>query len=213
MRSSNLLIKAAICCASFFLYMAAYQLNELFDSIALYATGISLVYIPAGFKLLCLLIGGEAAAVGLLLSSLYLSTRIWDPTLVTQIVYFAVTGVSAYYIAVVLVKKFLHINNRLNNLRYLHIIVLSAAASVLNGVMLNIVFVWQNQEKPSEFLSHTAAMVLGDFLGCFIVIMFFNVCITLACKLIDSRQPTNSKYGISRDAPNGNNVPVRHGDR
>jgi hypothetical protein len=32
--------------------------------------------------------------------------------------------------------------------------------------------------------------VAGDFLGCFIVIMFFNACIDLAFKVMDSKRRT-----------------------
>lgn len=213
MRSTNLLSKGAICVASFLLFLFSFRLNELFDNMALYSTGISLVFIPAGFKLLCLLVGGEAAAAGLLLSSVYLSMRIWDHTTVLQMVYFAFASVGSYYVAVVLVKKFLHINHRLDNLHYLHIVVLSAAASLLNGITLNIIFLWQDKKPPGEFFVGAAAMVLGDFLGCFIVIMFFNLCITLACKLVDNKQATNNRYANNAAAPNENTAPVRHDDR
>lgn len=121
MRIPSALVKLAICCASFFLFVFSFSVNEAFDSFALYMTGISLVFIPAGFKLLCLLVGGEAAAVGLLLSSVYVSTRIWDHTGFMQMVYFAFAGVGSYYVAVRLVKKLMRIDDTLSNLRYLHI--------------------------------------------------------------------------------------------
>jgi glucose-6-phosphate-specific signal transduction histidine kinase len=190
MQIRSLAAKLAICCASFFLFVFSFSINEAFDGFALYMTGISLVFIPAGFKLLCLLVGGEAAVVGLLLSSVYVSTRIWDHTAFTQMVYFAFASVGSYYVAVLLVKKFMHIDNTLSNLRYLHIIILSAAASILNGTVHNLVYVWQGKVKLEDFFAHAAAMVVGDFLGCFIVIMFFNACIDMAYRVMDSKRRT-----------------------
>lgn len=70
------------------------------------------------------------------------------------------------------------------NLRYLHIIILLFVASVLNGTVHNIVYVWQGKVKPEEFLAHSSAMILDDFLGCFIVILFFNLCIEIAFRLM-----------------------------
>ena len=70
------------------------------------------------------------------------------------------------------------------NLRYLHILILSAGASILNGVVHNIVYVWQDKVKTEDFFAHAAAMVLGDFLGCFIVITFFNICVDLGFRLM-----------------------------
>jgi len=193
MYPSSPFAKLAVCCASFFLFVISFSINELFDSLTLYTTGISLVFIPAGFKLLCLLVGGEAAVLGLLLSSVYVSLRIWDNAAVLQLVYFALAGVGSYYVSVLLVKKYMRIDDMLSNLRYLHIIILSAVASIANGVIHNIVYVWQDKVKFEDFFEKSAAMVLGDFLGCFIVIMFFNICIDLAFKLTDSERRADQK--------------------
>ena len=191
MRLPSPLAKLATCCASFFLFVISFDINELFDHFALYMTGISLVFMPAGFKLLCLLIGGEAAAVGLLLSSVYVSMRIWDHTAAMKMVYFAIAGVGSYYVTVRVVKKAMRIDDLLSNLRYLHILILSAAASILNGVVHNVVYVWQDKVKLEDFFASAAAMVLGDFLGCFIVIMLFNLCIDLVFRLMDSERRKN----------------------
>jgi integral membrane sensor domain MASE1 len=144
-------------------------------------------------------VGGEAAVVGLLLSSVYVSMGIWDHTAVLQMVFFAFASVGSYYVAVLLVKKFMHINDMLSNLRYLHIIILSAAAAFLNGIVHNIVYVWQDKVKLEDFFANAAAMVVGDFLGCFIVIMFFNVCIDVAFKLMDGERRADQS-GVRRIA-------------
>jgi integral membrane sensor domain MASE1 len=195
----SLATKFAICCASFLLFVFSFEVNERFDSFALYAAGISLVFIPAGFKLLCLMVGGGAAALGLFLAAIYLSMRVWDHTGLMQMVYFAVAAVGTYYAAVLVIKKLLRINDTLSNLRYLHIIVLSAAASILNGTVHNVVYVWQDKVKLDHFFANAAAMVMGDFLGCFIVIMFFHVCIELAFKVIDGKR-RNEHSGVGRVA-------------
>jgi hypothetical protein len=199
MHLRSLVTKLAISCASFLLFVVSFNLNEFFDSFARYAIGINLVFIPAGFKLLCLIVGGEAAAVGLLLSSVYVSMRVWDHTPVMQMVYFAIAAVGSYYVAVLLVKKYMRIDDTLSNLRYLHIIILSATASILNGTVHNIVYVWQDKVKPADYLANAAAMVVGDFLGCFIVIMFFNACIDLAFKVMDNKRRTD-EGGVARIA-------------
>jgi integral membrane sensor domain MASE1 len=188
MRFSSPLVKVAICCGSFFLFLYSFKINELFDSIAQYANGINLVFIPAGIKLLCLLVGGEAALVGLLLSNVYVSMGVWENTSVMQMIYFAITAVGSYYVTVLLVKKLMRIDDTLSNLRYLHIIILSAVGSILNGFVHNVVYVWQDKVKAEDFFANATAMVVGDFLGCFIVIMFFNVCIDLAFRLMDSER-------------------------
>ena len=56
-----------------------------------------------------------------------------------------------------------------------------------------------NKAKLEDFVSHAAAMVVGDFLGCFIVIMFFNVCIDVAFKLMDGERRADQS-GVRRIA-------------
>lgn len=193
MHVPNPVVKLAIGCVSFFLFVFSFEINEYFDSFALYAPGINLIFIPAGFKLLCILTGGEAAAVGLLISSVYVSMRVWDHTPITQMVYFAFAGVGSYYLVVQAVKKLMKIDDSLHNLRYVHIIILSAAVSIANGTVHNIVYVWQDKVAPADFLSKSAAMVMGDFLGCFIVIVFFNICIDIVCAVVNSERKSEEK--------------------
>jgi integral membrane sensor domain MASE1 len=188
MRLPTPLVKLAICCASFVLFLYSFKINEVFDSITQYAVGINLVFIPAGIKLLCLLVGGEAALVGLLLSNVYASMGVWEHTSVMQMVYFAVTAVGSYYVTVLVVKRLMHIDDSLSNLHYLHIVILSAVGSILNGFVHNVVYVWQDKVKGEDFFASATAMVVGDFLGCFIVIMFFNLFIDLAIRLMGSER-------------------------
>ena len=72
MKSKSVLYNAAIAFAAFVLFTLSYKLNEYFDAFMLFASGVSLVFIPAGVKMLCLLVGGVPAIVGLFLASLYL---------------------------------------------------------------------------------------------------------------------------------------------
>lgn len=188
-------INLAICSVSFFLSIASYKLNSVFDTFALYTSAINLIFIPAGFKLLCLLIGGEAAAVGLLLSSIYMSILIWNNAPLLQMTYFAFASVGTYYLTVSLIKKRYRIDNLLHNLRYVHVMLMAVCASVMHGVLLNTVYVWQEKYKPEDFLSNTSGMVLGDFLGCLIVIVLLNACVDMAF-LVSKTKQENEQKGV-----------------
>jgi prepilin signal peptidase PulO-like enzyme (type II secretory pathway) len=188
MHIPNPAVKIAIGIVSSFLFIYSFKLNEFFDSFALYAPGINLIFIPAGIKLLCILIGGEAAAIGLLISNVYVSMGVWDNTTVLQMVYFAFTSVGTYYLIVRVVKKLMGIDDTLRNLRYMHIVILSAVAAITNGTVHNVIYVWQDKVAAADFLAKSTAMAFGDFLGCFVVIIFCNFCIDMVCKLVDSKQ-------------------------
>ena len=55
----------------------SFRVNQIFDHYFVYSAGISLLFIPAGVKLLLLLVGRMPAYVGLLISGVYLGNSIW----------------------------------------------------------------------------------------------------------------------------------------
>jgi hypothetical protein len=169
--------------SAFLLFTGSYKVNEYFDSFMLFAAGVSLIYIPAGVKLLCLLVGGVPAILGLFVSSLYLNVLLWSTLTLTSALYFATIGVGSYAMAVYLTKHYLSIKSDLSNLNYWHIVVLSVAASFFNGFGQNFVYLTQGVTGSEEFLSKSTAMAFGDFLGCFLIVMLFNSAIQAAKRL------------------------------
>jgi hypothetical protein len=63
----------------------------------------------------------------------------------------------------------------------------------VHGIFVNAIYVWQDKFGPSDFLSHSTAMIVGDFIGCFIVIVFFNICIDIAFILMNSERQKEGK--------------------
>ena len=86
----------------------------------------------------------------------------------------AIVSVLSYYSAVYGVLRFQAIRADLSNLKYWHIVLLATIASVLNGFGLNLAYYTQGVTSTAELLSKGAAMAVGDFLGCCIVVMLFN---------------------------------------
>ena len=141
----------------------------------LFAPGVSLIFIPAGVKLLCILVGGVPAAVGIYAASIYLSMELWTELPSLSNCFLALIAVCSYGLAVYWVKHKWRINPDLSNLNYWHIILLSAAASLMNGVGLNLAYFSQGVTAANDLLSKSSAMAFGDFLGCFVVVMLFNI--------------------------------------
>lgn len=188
------LSKLAICCGSFLLFSLSFRLNGLLDSFALYAPGVNLVFVPAGIKLVCLLVGGEAAALGLLLSSVHASLSAWQDTSLLEMVSFAIASIGSYYLTLKLASRLMGIDQTLSNLRYWHIVILCVLVSLANGTIQNIVYLVQQKVLPQDLLASTAAMVLGDFLGCFIVISLINVGIDVVLALLHRSEPGQSGF-------------------
>ena len=155
-------------------FVLSFRVNQLLDAHFVYAAGISLLFIPAGVKLLLLLLGRFPAYVGLLASGTYLGAGIWSDRSMVDIVLFAFVGLTNYAVAAFGLMKLLHIDKGLANLRYWHIVLLSAVASVLNGVVHNLIYISHEITLTEEFASKALAMTFGDFMGCFVTVGLFH---------------------------------------
>jgi predicted permease len=164
----------AIAVASGLLFSLSFRLNQYFDEQFVYSAGISLLFLPAGVKLLAVLIGRLPAIVGLLVVGIYLGTGIWPDRSMTSVIYFAIVSLMTYPIAAFGLMRLLHIRHDLSNIRYHHIVLLSLAASVLNGIVHNLLYITQGVTASEELWQKSAAMALGDFMGCFVVVALFH---------------------------------------
>jgi hypothetical protein len=156
------------------LFSLSFRLNQYFDEQFVYSAGISLLFLPAGVKLLAVLVGRLPAIVGLLVVGIYLGAGIWPDKPMATIVYFAVVSLMTYPIAAFGLMRLLHIQPDLSNLRYHHIVLISLAASVLNGVVHNWLYLTQGVTASEELWEKSAAMAMGDFVGCFVVVALFH---------------------------------------
>ncbi len=169
----------AVAVTSGILFSLSFRLNQFFDALFVYSAGISLLFLPAGVKLLAVLVGRLPAIIGLLVVGIYLGAGIWPDKPMSSVVYFAFVSLMTYPIAAFGLMHLLHIRQDLSNLRYHHIVWLSLAASVLNGVVHNWLYLTQGVTASDELWQKSAAMALGDFMGCFVVVALFHATMSL----------------------------------
>ncbi len=169
----------AVAVTSGILFSLSFRLNQFFDALFVYSAGISLLFLPAGVKLLAVLVGRLPAIIGLLVVGIYLGAGIWPDKPMSSVVYFAFVSLMTYPIAAFGLMHLLHIRQDLSNLRYHHIVWLSVAASVLNGVVHNWLYLTQGVTASDELWQKSAAMALGDFMGCFVVVALFHTTMSL----------------------------------
>ena len=180
----------AIAVISGILFSLSFRLNQFFDAQFVYSAGISLLFLPAGVKLLAVLVGRLPAIVGIMVVSVYLGAGIWPDKAMTAVVYFAFVSLMTYPIAVFGVMHVFRIHKDLTNLRYHHIVWLSLAASVLNGVVHNLLYLTQDVTASEELWRKSAAMALGDFMGCFVMVALFHTTMGVL-RSARSHTPTN----------------------
>ena len=172
---------------AFLLFVLSYALNVQFDEYLVYAPGVSLLFIPAGVKLLAILVGRGPAVFGLFFASVYLSVGLWPELSYLSFYYFAFVSVATYSFAVYIVMKYGKLSSTLLDLRYRHIVAMALIACLLNGSLHNFVYMWQDVTTYQDLWSKSVAMSFGDFMGCFVVVGIFNAALNL------SRNKLNSK--------------------
>lgn len=169
----------AIMASAFLLFVGSFNLNQRLDSLMLYAPGVSLIFIPAGVKLLAILVGRLPAIVGLFIASMYSSAGLWIDLQTTSLYFFAIASVFSYAVSTYYMTQWLGIHRDLYNLCYWHIVVLSVVASVLNGIVHNVAYLIEGVTALETNWGNCAAMALGDFLGCFVVVSLFRAVVLL----------------------------------
>jgi len=161
--------------AAAFFFWLSFRANQLLDQWFVYVQGMSFLFLPAGVKLLFVLIGRVPAICGIMLASVYLGHGIWPDKSIWAVVDFAFISLMTYPVSAYLVMRWLGIHRDLVNLQYWHIVVLSLAASVTNGIVHNVLYMAEGVTAPEDFWTRAAAMTLGDFMGCFVVVALFQL--------------------------------------
>ena len=160
-------------------FQLSFELTGMLDGYFAYAQGISLLFLPAGVKLLFVLVGRIPALLGLTVMAAYAAVGDWVDHPMWMPISFAVVAQANYYLAIYGVMRGLKINRELGNLRYWHVVLLSFAASVTNGVIHNVLYWVEGVSLPEDFLARSTAMSLGDFMGCFVIVGLFHAALTI----------------------------------
>lgn len=155
----------------FVLYWLAYQCHELLLPYVAYRQGVELLFLPAGVKLVMVMVTGWRGALGCGLALFSLATRFWpelDPVWLSAYAALSV-GVTWAVVELMLSRKALE--PTLEGLSFWDIVQIDALNSLLHGIAVNSLF-WSLGLRSSETLASTAlAMALGDFLGSGVILL------------------------------------------
>ena len=158
-------------------WLGVSPLNSNLMSSTTVTTGIELVYLPAGFRLLIILLFGLWGALGIFITNPIFFLSIFGSASVTEIVINA--GIAAFvpYLVVRTCSKSFGISSSLLGLRPIHLPVLALAVSLATPLAFNLHFLLAGREPPELILTNFSAMAFGDFVGCLLVIGFARLLI------------------------------------
>lgn len=136
-----------------------------------FVPGIDLIYPPAGLRTLLLLVGGGWAATGLSIANLALiPAELGLHSLASRVLFAAYTGFVPY-VAMIGSFRLLGIAPGLTNLSPRHLPALCFGIALGSSVLHVGAFCLLGSIPWSGFVIAAAAMTLGDFTGCLVVIL------------------------------------------
>lgn len=145
-------------------------LNKLLLGETWVTSGIGLVYLPAGFRLLIILAFGFWGALGIFLFDPLLFLYEFGRGSVADMAVTAFITSFGAYGAVVLFCGLARVSPQLSELRPHHLPILAIVVSLITPLLHNLHFLVIKRHGPEEFARNYSAMVAGDFLGCFLVL-------------------------------------------
>lgn len=158
------------------LFLAALAINELLFTRSEFARGINWVYLPAGVRLLCTLLFGEAGVIGLLLVSWAVSFLYLFPNDAVRAFMGGILASAAPYLVYRLMQRHWGLKETLGNLTPRRLLLCALAFSLASPSLHHLWFIFA--EPTRQLLPSFIAMVTGDFIGTVLVLYAAKLVLT-----------------------------------
>lgn len=127
--------------------------------------GVSIFFLPAGVKLVGLLVARHWGALGLLISNFSMSMLEWDGVPWPLLLLMSAVWVGVTWAAVETLLRLMRLPADLSGMRFTQFIAIDATAAVLHALVYNALLLQSGLRTDTDYLSAATGMALGDFLG------------------------------------------------
>ena len=141
---------------------------------AKFAPGIDLVYLPAGIRLGIVLIARVWGASGITIANTLLFADEFGSGSMGEVITNSVIAGFGPLLAVWVCCHILRIDINLGQLKPWHLPVLALIVSVITPILFNIHFLVYGIKPFDQFSANVCAMMLGDFLGCLVILVIMR---------------------------------------
>lgn len=128
-------------------------------------SGVALFYLPAGVKLIAIMVARYWGALGLWVANFLHTASGWDGLSFFEVFWMSTLWVGATLTVVVAWAKYVGLRADLKNLTFISFVWLNLIAALVHGLVFNLYMVLIENRNIHEWLSSAKAMALGDFLG------------------------------------------------
>ncbi len=157
--------------ATFCCYLLSFQVNSLFSPWVEYAPGASLVFLPAGVKLVALLVAGGWGALGLAVAAVLMAADVWTAAGAYELLGNIVVWLGVPYMIIESVLRIQGVKRDLSNLTFAPLLFITVAATVVGSAASSAYAVFAHGRKIDDYLATASAMAVGDFVGAGLMLM------------------------------------------
>jgi hypothetical protein len=175
----SFLLDAALVVTSAALWSSIWIANKYLMAGTHVAPGIDLLFLPAGFRLLIVIVFGVWGALGIFLADPLMFMLEFEQGSLREVVINALISGFAPYLTVLAFCRLAGIRGSLTQLKPLHLPLLALAVSFVTPLLFNLHYLAEGRTPPQAFLHNFTAMMTGDFLGCLVVSILARVALAV----------------------------------
>ena len=146
-------------------YLLSFELMTRLPAWLEYRPGVVLFFLPAGVKLVALLVARSWGLLGITAAGVWTAADVWQSADWMTLLGNIAVWVGIPYLVIRLMLRWMGIHADLSNLSYLRVMGICLAATVASSVAGNAYAVWTHTQPLAELWARALAMALGDFLG------------------------------------------------
>jgi hypothetical protein len=165
---SQIKLHVAMAAATVTLFVAAVLVNELVFPRLSFAPGINWIYLPAGVRMLCILLFAEAGAVGLLLASWLVCFFYFFPNDPVRSIAGGILASAGPYLVYRGAQQVFGLQASLTNLSPQRLLYCALAFSLASPLLHHLWFALY--EHRPDLVSSFLVMAVGDFGGTLVVL-------------------------------------------
>lgn len=178
-RQGSHLLDATLVLTSGVIWSAVWLANMYLMASTKVTPGIDLIFLPAGFRLLIVIVFGFWGALGIFLADPLMFMLEFGHGSAREVLVNALISGFAPYLTVRAFSHAAGIGGTLSQLRPIHLPVLALAVSLVTPLLFNLHYIAGGREPAAAFLHNFTAMAAGDFAGCLIVSVLARIGLAL----------------------------------
>jgi len=127
--------------------------------------GVTVFFLPAGVKLLALMIGRHWGALGLLCANFLMSFQDWPGVSPWVLLSMAALWAGLPLLIVLMLARLFKLRTDLRGITFTQFVLIDASTAIGNALAYNGYLLWLGQRDSADYWASVSAMSLGDFMG------------------------------------------------